>query len=94
MGSMENKIRMNSVVGNLGNIDSCEPLDQGLESRNFLLSIGSDKYVLKSYKDTSIDEISFEVSVLNHLKRLLTTSPYQLQTFSTSTIFLALYIRF
>lgn len=72
---MENKIRKSFEVRKLGTINSCEPLDQGLESRNFLLSIGSDKYVLKSYKDTSIDEISFEVSVLNHLKRFTNNFP-------------------
>lgn len=68
MGLVENKILKSFDVNRLGNVDFCKPLDTGLESRNFLLSIDSKKYVLKSYKNTSINEIDFELSILNHLK--------------------------
>lgn len=68
MGLMEDKIRKSLEVSKLGNIDFCKPLNGGLESHILLLSVNSNKYVLKSYKNTSVDEINFELSILNHLK--------------------------
>lgn len=67
MGLTEDKIRTSFDLKKLGNLDSCRPLDQGIESRNFLLSTISNKYILKSYKNTSINEIIFEVSLLKNL---------------------------
>ncbi len=52
----------------LGNIESCRVIDGGLESRNFLLVINSVKYVFKLFKRTTIDEIGYELSILNELK--------------------------
>lgn len=64
----EGEILKSPSLNKLGHIRSCSSLDQGLESRNFLLVTNSGKYILKSYKNTPINEIIFETSLLNHLK--------------------------
>jgi Ser/Thr protein kinase RdoA (MazF antagonist) len=68
MDLMENKVQNSLEVSELGNIGSCKPLAGGLESNNLLLTINSNKYVFKSYKNSSAEEIKFEISILNHLK--------------------------
>ena len=69
------KILNNSDIRKLGYIKSCKPLDLGLESRNFLLITPSNKYVLKSYKNTLLNEVIFETSILSHLKRFNSKFP-------------------
>lgn len=71
----DDKILKNWDISKLGYIKSCKPLDLGLESRNFLLITPSNKYVLKSYKNTSINEVIFETSILSHLKRFNSRFP-------------------
>lgn len=71
----KDKILKNSDIRKLSHIKSCKPLDLGLESRNFLLITTSNKYVLKSYKNTSINEVIFEISILSHLKRFNSKFP-------------------
>lgn len=71
----EDKILKNPNIKKIGPVKSCKPLDSGLESRNFLLVTASSKYVLKSYNNTSINEIIFEISILSHLKLISNKFP-------------------
>lgn len=54
------KIR-NSVI-------KSQPLDKGFESKNYLIASPEGKFVFKIYKQRSVEEVSYEMSILDKLK--------------------------
>lgn len=54
----------------LGTLTKLKPLEKGIESKNFLLVFENNKkYLLKTYSNDAIDEIKYEIDILNHLKK-------------------------